>query len=75
MTYKSLGTVIREIVTCQAVASITEETIEETHGAEEVKILSNPESEQTPADIVAAKYVRKCSTRKAELQKKVIDNA
>jgi hypothetical protein len=58
-------------------SSLKEEFIEETHGAEEVKILSNPEAEQTPADIVAAKYVRKgkCGCNKAEVQKKIIDNA
>lgn len=69
MTYKSLNTVIREIV--------TNNFIKEEHDAEEVKILANDEAEQTPADAVAAKYVKKnkCGCNKAEIQKKIIDNA
>jgi endonuclease I len=75
MTYKSINTVIRNIVND---AKLVAESMLSEDGAEEVKILANPEAEQTPADIVAARYVRKgkCGcNNKAEVQKKIIDNA
>lgn len=76
MTYKSVGTIIRGILSEQAPVDVKK--LAEEAPAEIVDL--HPETveapaEMTAADIVAQKYLRRSHSQKQQIQSKIIDNA